>query len=66
MMLLGNGRTIGIIITIASSAPNGDTLAIAASGATVAIGPVKLVKLANGPSAKFTSRPNVDEKLPCG
>src|SRR5437879_5325230 len=46
--------------------PSRRSIAIVSTGASVATGPVKLVKLANAPSAPFPPWPKVDEKLPCG
>jgi len=57
MVILGNDGKIVTHGRIVSFDPGSDMLAAASSGATVATGPVKLVKLANGPSGPFMPRP---------
>ena len=56
-----NAGIIATSRTIASIDPTGDSGAAVSSGAGVATGPVKLVKLANAPLAPFMPRPKVDE-----
>jgi hypothetical protein len=61
-----NAVTIPTILKTYFSDPSRGSVVIVSTGASVATGPVKLVKLANAPSGTFPPQPKVDEKLPCG